>query len=94
MNRRLSASDFAKWTAQVPEEWNVDRLGNVAQILFSNVDMHTINDRQDSDQYLPSFPSPFCWKGSACLPCLLAGRRIPHLNAANFSMDDCEVSDN
>jgi type I restriction enzyme S subunit len=43
MNRRLAASDFAKWTAQVPDEWNVDRLGNVAQILFSNVDKHTID---------------------------------------------------
>ena len=42
MNRRLSASDFAKWTAQVPDEWNVDRLGNVAQILFSNVQVDSI----------------------------------------------------
>jgi type I restriction enzyme S subunit len=42
MRRRLPASSFADWVTRVPTEWDVERLGNVAEILFSNVDKHTI----------------------------------------------------
>ena len=43
MNRRLPAPKFADWLTNVPAEWDVERLGNVAKILFSNVDKHTID---------------------------------------------------
>jgi type I restriction enzyme S subunit len=42
MTRRLPALNFADWVARVPAEWDVERLGNVAEILFSNVDKHTV----------------------------------------------------
>jgi type I restriction enzyme S subunit len=42
MKRRLPAPSFADWVTRVPAEWDVERLGNVAEILFSNVDKHTI----------------------------------------------------
>lgn len=41
MSRRLPAPVFAEWVSRVPPEWDVERLGNVAEILFSNVDKHT-----------------------------------------------------
>lgn len=44
MKRRLPAPEFAEWINHVPDEWSVDRLGNAAEILFSNVDKHTIED--------------------------------------------------
>jgi len=43
MNRRLPAPKYADWLTSVPTEWDVERLGNVAKILFSNVDKHTID---------------------------------------------------
>ena len=44
MSRRLPAPIFAEWVSRVPPEWDVERLGNVAEILFSNVDKHTNDD--------------------------------------------------
>lgn len=46
MMRRLPAPEFADWINHVPDTWNVERLGNVAEILFSNVDKHTLEDEQ------------------------------------------------
>ena len=32
------------WVSSLPDSWQVDRLANVAEILFSNVDKHTLED--------------------------------------------------
>lgn len=46
MTRRLSAISPGDWIPLVPAEWSIDRLGNVADIIFSNVDKHTNEDEE------------------------------------------------
>jgi type I restriction enzyme, S subunit len=42
MNNSANASPSSYWLNHLPDEWGVTRLANVADILFSNVDKHTI----------------------------------------------------
>jgi type I restriction enzyme, S subunit len=42
MNRIEEIDALAPWTRCVPRGWNVSRLDNVADVLFSNVDKHSI----------------------------------------------------
>lgn len=42
MTNSANASPSAYWLNHLPDEWGVTRLANVADILFSNVDKHTI----------------------------------------------------
>lgn len=42
MNRVEEKSALAPWTELVPRDWQICRLDSVADVLFSNVDKHTI----------------------------------------------------
>ena len=44
MNTPVTYNSLAEWATCVPSDWKVDRLGNVAEILFSNVDKHTFDE--------------------------------------------------
>jgi type I restriction enzyme S subunit len=44
MNIRDIANDHAPWTTSVPAGWRVTRLDAIADVLFSNVDKHTLDD--------------------------------------------------
>lgn len=44
MSIKETANPLAEWARRVPSDWKVDRLGNVADILFSNVDKHTLDE--------------------------------------------------
>ena len=42
MNRIQETKALAPWSEAVPQDWDVCRLDTVAEVLFSNVDKHTI----------------------------------------------------
>ena len=44
MNTAEETMELAPWTATVPHGWRVTRLDAVADVLFSNVDKHTLDD--------------------------------------------------
>src|SRR5450755_4258448 len=43
MNTAEEAKQLAPWTDSLPTEWKVTRLDAVADVLFSNVDKHTMD---------------------------------------------------
>ena len=44
MNTAEETKELAPWTTSVPPGWRVTRLDAVADVLFSNVDKHTLDD--------------------------------------------------
>ncbi len=40
----LSGHCSTDWTQHLPSDWSMTRLGNVADILLSNVDKHSLED--------------------------------------------------
>jgi type I restriction enzyme, S subunit len=42
--KRETDFPLARWVTDLPSDWNVIRQGNVAEILFSNVDKHTYDE--------------------------------------------------
>ena len=46
MTSDCSADSLAPWARGVPESWTTTRLGNAAEILFSNVDKHSFEEER------------------------------------------------
>ena len=46
MNTTQETLELAPWTETVPAGWRVTRLDAVADVMFSNVDKHTLDDEE------------------------------------------------
>ena len=46
MNTAQETLELAPWTTTVPTGWRVMRLDAVADVMFSNVDKHTLDDEE------------------------------------------------
>jgi len=46
VNFNAERDSLTPWINSLPEDWHCSRIGNVADVLFSNVDKHTIDDEE------------------------------------------------
>jgi len=46
MNTTQPNNSLTEWVGHLPSDWKVDRLANLAEILFSNVDKHTFDEEE------------------------------------------------
>lgn len=46
MNLNAEKDSLTPWTNSLPEDWHCTRIDNVADVLFSNVDKHTVDDEE------------------------------------------------
>lgn len=46
MSKNTVAQPLAPWSVTLPSDWRQTRIDNVAEVLFSNVDKHTLDDEE------------------------------------------------